>query len=113
MYKEKLVNIFGEDLFEKENLLDIFLGLTGNAENKPFDCVGTYEEVNFAISKTIKNVENSGLEIPFLLRYYKDNFGVADMSVDLTRVYNEENNLEEEQDKLLRGVIFDDDKRVD
>lgn len=35
------------------------------------------------------------------------------MSVDLTRVYNEENNLEEEQDKLLRGVIFDDDKRVD
>lgn len=113
LYKEKLVNIFGEDLFEKENLLDIFLGLTGNAENKPFDCVGTYEEVNFAISKTIKNVENSGLEIPFLLRYYKDNFGVADMSVDLTRVYNEENNLEEEQDKLLRGVIFDDDKRVD
>ena len=113
LYKEKLVNIFGEDLFEKENLLDIFLGLTGNAENKPFDCVGTYEEVNFAISKTIKNVENSGLKIPFLLRYYKDNFGVADMSVDLTRVYNEENNLEEEQDKLLRGVIFDDDKRVD
>ena len=47
------------------------------------------------------------------MRYYKDNFGVADMSVDLTRVYNEENNLEEEQDKLLRGVIFDDDKRVD
>lgn len=106
LYKDKLVDIFGEDLFEKESLLDIFLGLTGNGENKPFDCVGTYEEVNFAVSKTIENIGNTGLEMPYLLRYYKDNFGVADMNVDLTRTYNEENNLEIEQDELLRREIF-------
>lgn len=106
LYKDKLVNIFGEDLFEKESLLDIFLGLTGHGTNKPFDCVGTYEEVNFAISKTIGNIEDMGLEMPYLLKYYKDNFGTFDMSVDLTRVYNEENNLEEEQDKLLRKEIL-------
>lgn len=106
LYKDKLVNIFGEDLFEKDSLLDIFLGLTGHGTNKPFDCVGTYEEVNFAISKTIGNIEDMGLEMPYLLKYYKDNFGTFDMSVDLTRVYNEENNLEEEQDKLLRKEIL-------
>lgn len=106
LYKDKLVDIFGEDLFEKESLLDIFLGLTGHGENKPFDCVGTYEEVNFAVSKTIENIGNTGLDMPYLLRYYKDNFGVADMSVDLTRTYNEENNLEIEQDELLRREIF-------
>lgn len=106
LYKDKLVDIFGEDLFEKESLLDIFLGLTGHGENKPFDCVGTYEEVNFAVSKTIENIGNTGLELPYLLRYYKDNFGVADMSVDLTRTYNEENNLEEDQNKILRKEIF-------
>ena len=38
-------------MFENCNLLDTFLGLTGNSITKPFDCVGTFEEVNFAISK--------------------------------------------------------------
>lgn len=106
LYKDKLVDIFGEDLFEKESLLDIFLGLIGRSKNKPFDCVGTYEEVNFAISRTIENVENEGLELPYLLKYYKDNFGIVDTSVDLTSIYNEENNLEIEQDELLKKAIF-------
>ena len=30
LYKEKLIRIFGEDLFEKEDLLDIFIELTGS-----------------------------------------------------------------------------------
>ena len=59
LYKEKLVKIFGEDLFENANLLDTFLELTGNKDIKPFDCVGTFEEVNFAVSKTIQNLEIS------------------------------------------------------
>ena len=59
LYKEKLVNIFGEDLFAREDLLDTFIELTGNGETKPFECVGTYEEVCFAISKTISNIENN------------------------------------------------------
>ena len=42
LYKEKLVNIFGEDMFEKENLLTTFLALTGNGETKPFDCVRNF-----------------------------------------------------------------------
>ena len=57
LYKNKLVSIFGADMFENKDLLEIFIELTGNGENKPFDCVGTYEEVNFAISKTIENIE--------------------------------------------------------
>ena len=72
LYKEKLVNIFEEDMFENESLLTTFIELTGNGETKPFDCVGTYEEVNFAISKTIENLGDK--ELPYLLRYYKDNF---------------------------------------
>ena len=50
LYKNKLVSIFGADMFENKDLLEIFIELTGNGENKPFDCVGTYEEVKFAIS---------------------------------------------------------------
>lgn len=110
LYKEKLVKIFGEDLFEKKDLLKTFLELTGNGETKPFDCVGTFEEVNFAISKTIQNLEKEEKELPFLLKYYKENYQLVDTSQDITKRYNEENNLNEEQDDMLRKEVFSSDK---
>lgn len=106
LYKTKLVNIFGEDLFEKESLLETFIELTGNGKTKPFDCVGTYEEVNFAISKTIENLEKSNADLPILLKYYKNNFGLVEMSEDITKRFNEENNLTEEQSDMLRKEVF-------
>ena len=106
LYKTKLVNIFGEDLFEKESLLETFIELTGNGKTKPFDCVGTYEEVNFAISKTIENLEKSNADLPILLKYYKNNFGLVDMSEDITKRFNEENNLTEKQSDMIRKEVF-------
>ena len=106
LYKEKLVNIFGEDLFERSDLTTTFTELTGNGETKPFECVGTYEEVCFAISKTISNLENQGNELPYLLKYYKDNFVLSDLENDLTKNYFEENNLTQEQNRILKEEIF-------
>lgn len=103
LYKEKLINIFGMDLFEKKELLKTFLELTGNGETKPFDCVGTFEEVNFAISKTINNQKS---ELPYLLQYYKDNYKLVDTSNDITIRYNEFNNLTKEQNEMLRKEVF-------
>lgn len=106
LYKEKLVNIFGEDLYEKESLLQTFIELTGNGEIKPFDCVGTFEEVNFATTKTIIKLEEQNKELPMLLKYYKDNFGLAYISEDITKRYNDENNLNDEQNDMLRKEVF-------
>ncbi len=106
LYKDKLISIFGVDLFEKENLLNTFIDLTGNGETKPFDCVGTFEEVNFAISKTINNIEKQGEQLPYLLKYYKDNYNLVNTENDITLRYNEENNLTEEQNDLLRREVF-------
>lgn len=39
LYKEKLVEMFNQDLFEKENLLKTFIELCGYGETKPFECV--------------------------------------------------------------------------
>lgn len=110
LYKEKLVGIFGENMFENTELLKTFIELTGNGETKPFDCVGTYEEVNFAISKTIGNIEKENKEIPYLLRYYKDNYELVNTENDITKEYNEENNLNEEQNEMLRKEVFLNDK---
>lgn len=106
LYKEKLINIFGEDLYEKESLLKTFLELTGNGENKPFDCVGTFEEVKFALSKTIENIEKENIKLPYLLKYYKNNYKLVDTSDDITKRYNDENNLDVEQNQILRKEVF-------
>lgn len=104
LYKEKLVNIFGEDLFEKENLLKTFIELCGYGETKPFECVGTYSEIRFAITKTIENLEASNTNLPKLLQYYKDNFELS--KENLLNYYNENNNLPKEFQKILKNKLF-------
>lgn len=106
LYKEKLVRIFGEDLFEKKDLLKTFIELTGNGETKPFDCVGTFEEVNFAISKTIENLKIKNENMPYLLKWYKDNYKLINTENDITKLYNNENNLNKEQNDLLRKEVL-------
>lgn len=53
--KEQVVSIFGQDLFEKESLLPIYKELLGVAKIKPFDCVGTPDEVRAAFSLALKH----------------------------------------------------------
>ena len=97
LYKEKLVNIFGQDLFENKELLQTFIDLTGNSDNKPFECVWTYDEVNYAIALTIKKLD---WNLPYLLQYYVDHFEVKDY--DLLNYFNEENNLDPEFLNILK-----------
>ena len=97
LYKDKLINIFGDDLYNNKDLLQTFIDLTGNSDNKPFECVGTYDEVNYALSLTIKNIDG---ELPYLLKYYKDNYSLVD--INLLNNYNEENNLDSLFDRILR-----------
>lgn len=44
-----MIGIFGEDLLNKTELQQYFDELTGIAPNKPFECVGTVDEVNKAL----------------------------------------------------------------
>ena len=67
--EKDLVRIFGENLFAKESLKAVFDQLTGVADEKPFDCVGTIREVNLALCETIRQQKDQ--ELPYLLDYYK------------------------------------------
>lgn len=101
LYKEKLIEIFGEDLFEKEYLLDIFIELTGYGKTKPFECVGTYEEVRYAITKTISKLDKQ----PYLLKYYKEHFELENLNKNLENKYNRENNLNPYFENLLKSEL--------
>ena len=103
LYKDELVSIFGEDLFAKEDLKETFIDLLGYGKNKPFDCVGTYEEVRYAVSKTILNLKDN--KLPYLLEYYKDNYEIV--NDDALKFYTDKNNLNQEQTSILKGVLYD------
>ena len=67
--KDERITIFGEDLFDREDLLEMMLEMTGYAKQKPFECVGTYEEARLAMSQAIQHGETG-----FLLDYYQNSF---------------------------------------
>ncbi len=75
---EVLISIFGTNLMEDKGLLPVFDQLTGIADEKPFECVGTIDEVNVALAMSIKNHGTSPL--PFLLKYFAStkNFALYD-----------------------------------
>lgn len=57
--KEKVLNIFGQNLYDNENLTQTFEELLGVKNVKPFDCVGTPEEVKLAMLLAHKRGEYS------------------------------------------------------
>lgn len=71
--EDELINIFGKNMLDDENMLDDFEKLMGAQQEKPFECVGSIDEVNIALTMTLENLTNQDLKIPYLLRYYDEN----------------------------------------
>jgi len=95
MEREEIIDIFGKELLDDKELLKYFEELCGASKNKPFECVGTRDEVNIALSILL----NKYNELPYLLQYYKENFGYlikSDKEIEATlNYYNEENLIPE------------------
>jgi hypothetical protein len=70
---DDLTRIFGKNLFKLPQMLTFLKELTGIAEVKPFECVGTIDEVNAALQLAI--YQYNGNKLPLLLEYY-NNSGV-------------------------------------
>lgn len=102
LYKDKLLDIFGEDLFEREDMLNTFKEILGYSSVKPFECVGTYEEARYAVSLLIEKLDKNNL--PVLLQYYYDNYS---LELDGSKIlsYNNENNLDEYFEKILKEEL--------
>lgn len=61
--------IFGREIADDPELLPYLEQLTGLAEEKPFECVGTLEEVNAALHASIETRDDHHL--PLLLDFYR------------------------------------------
>lgn len=102
--QETLEKIFDKNIFndiELKNELDKLIGI---ADVKPFECVGTIEEVNIALSFLLnqKNVDKS------LLMYY-NNINIFDKYIKLSEYdfknFNEENFLPGHFKVILKNAL--------
>lgn len=66
--KRTLESCFGRELWSADDLLEDFKGLCGILEAKPFECVGTVEEVQYALYLELNRRLDAGeKELPLLL----------------------------------------------
>lgn len=105
---EKLIKIYGSDLFEQKELIHEFEELIGISDTKPFECVGTIEEVNISICEIIRNIDK---KLPFLLAYYKTTPNFKEYKNKpislLLNDYNEKHFLLNEFEEILKKKLHD------
>jgi hypothetical protein len=87
---EKIIQLFGEDLLNKENLKHEFEQLIGIKNTKPFECVGTIDEVNTALNLHIQRFPN---HTPKLIDYYKTLPNYTKNPIDITNDFFNNHNL--------------------
>ncbi len=103
--REELVGIFGEDLFEKEGLLTTFKKLNGELPDKPFECVGSRDEIACALTLAIEKYEKSQEKLPVLLAHFKEHGKKASDPLKYVEFYDEENFLPKVFDALLKEEL--------
>ena len=85
---EEVVKIFNKDLLDDEGLLKDLKELLGETASKPFECVGTIDEVKTAMSLIVRRNNRDSL----LMKYFKDNYDLV--NDDLLKEFNNENNID-------------------
>jgi UDP-N-acetyl-alpha-D-muramoyl-L-alanyl-L-glutamate epimerase len=75
---DTLSGIFGHNLLDDQDLEKTLEELSGISEIKPFECIGTVDEVNVALSEAVKFYENE--KLPFLLDRLRQNITFTDNS---------------------------------
>jgi len=110
--KGDLIKIFGQNLFEKKELLSMMLELISLKKFKPFECVGTKKEslVTFCLSWK-KYRDRVSVKLPFLLKYFEKKImpKYQNLEVDSRKImksWNNQNNLPRNFEKILRRCIL-------
>lgn len=108
--QQRLTEIFGADMMNDSTMLDTMKQLIGLSPEKPFECVGSRDEINTAICLTIEKLEKEGKPLPKLLSYYKteglyeQNKGKED---EYYNFYDKEHLLPKEFDEILKEKCYE------
>ncbi|MBR6613478.1 MAG: hypothetical protein IKK84_01775 [Clostridia bacterium] len=105
--KKDMDKIFSSNMLNNKELKDIFNGLVYPDYDKPFECVGTKEEINLSLAMVIAKHKEQGKALPTLLKDYDaSNENLAENIKTAIYSWNEENNLPEEFAKKLKEYVM-------
>lgn len=102
---EEIYAIFGREILEDEELIPLLCELSGIMPEKPFECVGSRDEICTAMMLGIRTRKENGERVPNLLQYfeatalYEQTVARGNSYFDY---YQEENLLPDEFDMLMR-----------
>lgn len=90
--EDELVNIFGRNLLDDEDMANDFEKLTGISSVKPFECVGTTLEVNVALSVYFKKLKSENKYIPKLITFWENTLKNKPTEAEISNTLNYFNN---------------------
>ena len=102
---EAIYGIFGREILEDTALIPTLQELCGETDEKPFECVGSREEIGCAMAMGIRAREAAGKKLPALLAYFKSSPAYSAAAADdsrFFRYYQEENLLPPAFDRMMR-----------
>ena len=102
--ENEMASIFGRNMLDDPGLKPIFDKLIGLRPEKPFECVGSRDEVNAALYELICQYESDGIALPELVGYYKglgieNKFSILEMCGS----YDGDNNVPEQFTKAIQN----------
>ena len=100
--KDRLIEIFGRDLLDDESMGQIFYSLINPDTTKPFECVGTRDEINYSIKIAIEKPDIPK-PLPKLLEWYRANYN-STAQYNVAQYYNPEHNIPEDYLKALMAL---------
>lgn len=104
---EELDAIFGKRLFEDETLMEDFDKLCGILPEKPFECVGSRDEVNASITEAIHKYSAKQIPLPKLLMHYQDHAVCPDISFEkYCKHYTTEHGLNEFFENIIKDALM-------
>ncbi|MBQ2744932.1 MAG: hypothetical protein IJF37_04890 [Lachnospiraceae bacterium] len=89
--QKRLTEIFGRNMADDREMELYFSQLIGMEKEKPFECVGSRDEINAAVTITIRDFEegiNCGAKLSYLLERYKE-LGMYEKHLDGCEAYFE------------------------
>ena len=88
------------------DMKEYFIELIGQSEHKPFECVGSIDEVNLAVTLAIRRMLSQGEELPLLFEEYRSRGlyhpeNIDELNRECCGSFNEENLLPDEFRTIL------------
>lgn len=100
---DRMVKIFGKNLLQEPVLSPVMKELQGKTASKPFECVGTVDEVNFSISLLSSKYRPD--ELPILLKQATDTHHSAASLQNTLETLNNQHNLDDQYLRIILDAI--------